>query len=406
MDRSGSGDTTTHLSRGSLGVIHAGFILTGVVTTLLGPLLPVLSARWSLLDKQAGYFFMAQFVGSMGGVLVSGLRPQRQGYRTALISGYGLMAAGTSVLGLGGWRLALGAVFCYGLGLGLTIPTTNLLVAEANPDRRGAALNLLNLCWGIGAIGYPPMVALSQAATQVSAVLHILAATLALTSLLLLRMCQVPTSNRAVSPDQLPSDIWTQKWVWALGAMFFLYVGSETVLGGWVATYAHRVEDPSNLWILAPSFFWGALLAGRALAPVILRHVTDSQLLFASLLLATLGATALLAANTAAGIAASAFLAGLGLAAVFPAAVALLSERFGMLAPRVGSLMFLLGGLGGAVLPWSVGFLATYFSSLKIALVVPLLGCVAMTVLYSGALRPRLGRIHIIRPPKPDRGFE
>lgn len=320
------------------------------------------------------------------------------------MSGYALMAVGTSVLGLGGWRLALGAVFCYGLGLGLTIPTTNLLVADANPDRRGAALNLLNLSWGIGAIGYPPMVALSQAVNQVSAVLPILATTLALTSLLLLRMGRVPTSNRAVSPDQFPSDIWTQKWVWALGTMFFLYVGTETVLGGWVASYAHRVnENLGNLWILAPSFFWGALLAGRAMAPVILRHVTDSQLLFASLLLATLGATTLLAANTAAGIAVSALLAGLGLAAVFPAAVALLSQRLGTHAPRAGSLMFLLGGLGGAVLPWSVGFLATYLSSLKAALVVPLLGCFVMTLLYSAVLRPELGASAKVVP-QGDRG--
>jgi fucose permease len=317
------------------------------------------------------------------------------------------MAVGTSVLGLGGWRLALGAVFCYGLGLGLTIPSTNLLVAEANPNRRGAALNLLNLCWGIGAIGYPPLVALSQAANQASAVLHILATTLALTALLLLHMSPTPTSYRAVSTDRPPSDVWTKSWVWALGVMFFLYVGTETALGGWVASYARRVGmDSADLWMLVPSFFWGALLAGRAMAPFILRHVTDSQLLFASLLLASLGATALLAATTVAGIAGGAFLAGLGLAAVFPTAVALLSEQFGMLSPRAGSLMFLLGGLGGAILPWSVGFLATYFSSLKVALVVPLLGCVIMTVLFSRVLRPELGRIHITGPPKPDRGFE
>ncbi|MCI0403055.1 MAG: MFS transporter [Acidobacteria bacterium] len=374
-----------------MGLIHVGFILTGVVTTLLGPILPVLSTHWSLLDKQAGYFFTAQFVGSMVGVLASGLRPSAQGYRTALVSGYALMAAGTSALSLGGWRLALGSVFCYGIGLGITIPTTNLLVAEANPDRRGAALNLLNLCWGIGAIGYPPIVALSQAANHVSTVLFILAATLAVTCLFLLRICPSSASNQGGSQDLLPSDVWKKSWAWALGAMFFLYVGTETALGGWVASYARRVkEGPANLWVLVPSFFWGALLVGRALAPVVLRHATDGQLLSASLLLASLGATALLIASTAAGVAASAFLAGLGLAAVFPAAVALLSQMFGTLAPKAGSAMFLLGGLGGAVVPWSVGFLATYVSSLKVALAVPLLGCVAMTVLYSGVLRPEL----------------
>jgi len=31
-------------------MLHAGFILTGVVNTMLGPMLPVLSARWALSD--------------------------------------------------------------------------------------------------------------------------------------------------------------------------------------------------------------------------------------------------------------------------------------------------------------------------------------------------------------------
>jgi len=37
------------------GVLHAGFALTGVLTTLLGPVLPALSARWRLDDAQAGF---------------------------------------------------------------------------------------------------------------------------------------------------------------------------------------------------------------------------------------------------------------------------------------------------------------------------------------------------------------
>jgi MFS family permease len=49
-------------------VIYAGFVLTGMVTTLLGPVLPVLASRWSLDDPHAGYLFTTQFLGSMVGV--------------------------------------------------------------------------------------------------------------------------------------------------------------------------------------------------------------------------------------------------------------------------------------------------------------------------------------------------
>ena len=44
---------------------YAAFIPTGLITVLLGPLLPSLAARWSLNDTQGGYLFTAEFLGSL-----------------------------------------------------------------------------------------------------------------------------------------------------------------------------------------------------------------------------------------------------------------------------------------------------------------------------------------------------
>ena len=60
----------------------------------------------------------------------------------------------------------------------------------------------------------------------------------------------------------------------ALGGLFFLYVGTESAVGGWVAAYANRVESISAMMAaLTPAFFWCGLAAGRALAPVALRSL-------------------------------------------------------------------------------------------------------------------------------------
>jgi fucose permease len=48
-------------------LLHAGFLLIGIVTVLLGQILPVLSKRLSLNDREAGYLFVAQFAGSLAG---------------------------------------------------------------------------------------------------------------------------------------------------------------------------------------------------------------------------------------------------------------------------------------------------------------------------------------------------
>jgi fucose permease len=67
---------------------------------------------------------------------------------------------------------------------------------------------------------------------------------------------------------------------------------------------------------------------------------------------------------------------------VYPIAIALLSLEFGPSATRVGSLLFTLANLGGGVMPWFVGVSSTRFGTLKVGLIVPLLGSAVMYVLY------------------------
>src|SRR3981189_477070 len=94
------------------------FLPTGILQTLLGPMLPVLIARWALNDTQAGNLFLVQFLVSLVGVQLSGLLLTRWGYRPAFLSGLLLMAGGVSTLLLGSSALGVGAVRGCGLWLG------------------------------------------------------------------------------------------------------------------------------------------------------------------------------------------------------------------------------------------------------------------------------------------------
>ena len=369
-------------------LLHAGFVLTGVVNTLLGPILPALSAKWSLTDSQAGWLFTAQFAGSILGVLLSSRFVVRWGSRVSLVLGYGMMSAGVGSLGLGAWEMGLLSIFCSGVGFGVAIPTTNLLVAEASPGRRAAVLSILNLAWGGGAVAWPLLADLVQRTNNTRAFLIGLAGALGVVLL-----CFVPAFFAEASSGNRPppaehlfgprGHVWSSRFVMILGTLFFLYVGTETALGGWVASYAQRISPiPGTAWVITPSFFWGALLLGRALAPAILRRVSEGVLAVTGLLLAALGIAGLLVATTRAGLIAGIGLAGLGLASVFPITVALLFSSLGASASRLAGPMFALGGLGGATLPWLVGFSSTYFGTLKAGLVVPLLASLTMAALH------------------------
>ena len=82
-------------------LLFAGFIVTGFVTTVLGPVLPWLTARWSLSDAAAGALFTIQFTGSIVAGALSGLVVARLGSSATLATGYGLMAAGLAGFALG-----------------------------------------------------------------------------------------------------------------------------------------------------------------------------------------------------------------------------------------------------------------------------------------------------------------
>jgi fucose permease len=74
--------------------------------------------------------------------------------------------------------------------------------------------------------------------------------------------------------------------------------------------------------------------------------------------------------------------AGLGLAAVYPITISRLSQEFGTAASRVGSVMFTMANLGGAFLPWLVGYSSHKFNHLGVGLAVPVAATGFMSILY------------------------
>lgn len=368
--------------------VNLAFVLNGMVTTLLGPILPALVARWNLADAQAGYFFTAQFSGNLIGVAVVSVLLPRARVGVSLGLGYLLAAVGVAGVTLSQWHVVLGAVLLYGIGLGLAIPASNLFISEAHVERRAAALSVLNFMWGIGAVVCPIFVAWAQRRATPALFLLALGAALAVTAAVTSRIGAAPMA--AVSRERIAlSHLFGSKFGVALAVMFFLYVGAETSLGGWVADLAKEADGPRGApWVLAPSFFWGGLLTGRALAPGILRLVRERTLAVAGLALALAGGLVLVSARSVPAILAGSGIAGFGLAAIFPLTVALLA-RFGADERRAAGPMFALAAAGGAVLPWIVGETSTHTASLTTGFLVPLAAIVVLFALHAADFKPQ-----------------
>lgn len=381
MGASGSIQTTRDdLRRNSAATaaVLGGFVVAGVVTVLLGPILPVLISRWSLSDERAGLFFTVQFTSNMAGLAsLSALLPKR-GYKFTLVLGFAAIALGLAGLNASSQFGGLAATAVYGYGLGLVLSSSNLWVAETAESRRVAALSILNFAWGVGAIACPPLVLLAQRHGAISWFLYGVAASAVCAALVLIMMdlgVQTRTQDAAETPKQWASKLTAI----AFGALFYLYVGTENSVAGWAAALTKRMGSaPKDLWALAPMFFWGGLMAGRAFVPVNPLRKREKALVTIGLIMGLAGSVVLLAVRTFWGVAVSVGVTGLGLAAVYPVLLAWMAKYLGERARRVGNVLFALSALGGATMPWLVGFFSVREGSLRAGLLVPVAACIAM----------------------------
>jgi fucose permease len=362
-------------------IVSAGFVLTGIVNTLIGPLLPILAVHWALSDAQAGYFFVAQFLGSIAGVSLSSFMIPRSGFRFTIGLSYVLMAVGVIGLQASEWRYALLGAVALGIGFGVAIPATNLFVSYTNPYRRASALSLLNFYWGLGAVFTPVAIYLATPRNHISLFLTLLSVLLLCStgSLAFASSENFSIEKKEIGPSSQQSE-W--RFIVIVGAMFFLYVAIEATAGGWIATLAKRASaTPNRQWIFAPSMFWGGLLAGRGLAPQMLQRFRERHIAIAGLMAAAMGICVLIIKPEWQWITAAGLVIGFGLSAVFPITVALLSRFQHIETARAGP-MFALAGLGGAIMPWLTGFVSTWSGSLRIGLTVPLIGTVILLWLH------------------------
>ncbi len=361
-------------------LIYSGFVLAGVVTTLLGPILPFLIARWSLTDERAGLFFTLQFCGNLIGIASLGSLISRRGYGRTFAIGFTFIALGIAGLNFGNEFTCLFCTAIFGYGLGLILSGTNLWVAEVTASRRAAALSILNLAWGIGAITCPVLVLLSQKTHKLSLFLFGIAGLSAFVAIAITMMSIEPRSDENAEATMLGARVAVGKrTAFCLGGLFFLYVGTEGCVGGWTASLAKRMgTTPGNLWELTPMFFWAGLLAGRAIAPIILRGVAERTLMTTGLILAGSFNGALLWATTFRGAAICVTATGLGLSCIYPLVVSWMVGHYGKEAKHARSIMFALACVGGATMPALVGFTSTHAGSLRSGLLVPFVACVAM----------------------------
>ena len=385
----------------TLPLMHAVFVLAGLGTMLLGPILPILAANWHLRDSQSGLLLLAQFCGAtVGGATVS----SRLG--RDLFAGLASAAAGFFVFALApAFPLACAGLVVGGFGVGRTIASVNILAGQRATRQRGSALSRLNFSWSLGALLSPLLAAWLVPHFALHTLLAAFAALfLSASAVLALQMRQGPaeTAGEASgSRENMPASAESMPRIFIYFLlMLFLYGGLETCLSGWLTTYALRFGRTSLvLSEYTMVLLLAGLTAGRALAARLLLKVQDTTLLRIALMLTAMLTVGLVLAQRSSLIATLAVLLGVCVAPVFPASFSIYMS-FRPPARQAG-LVLAASGIGAAALPWAMGVISTRSGSLRVALALPVSAALAMLVQsrFGPGSRPHASQ------PAPSRGI-
>lgn len=360
------------------GWMYVGFVLTGVGTTLLGCALPTLIANWHINDARAGGLFAAQFAGSaLGAALVT------HDFFHSITRGYALLAVGALSLACFSGSPRPWLFLILGLGLGLTMTATSMLTSTLFPANRGAALSVLNACWGLGAVLCPGLVSFWVSRWGI-ATLYLAFGLVSAVVLVFARRLPPAMSSNFPSDPRMANSPSPWKLIAAFALVGFLYVGVEASVSGWMMAYVRRLTSAHDLWApVAVSCFWIALLAGRAVAPAVLRRISEEQLLSISLVGAFIGVLLLIGDRSGLTILLTAALSGLVLGPIYPLCLAKILALAND-SPRT-KWIFGACGFGGALLPWLTGKISAYKGSLSVGLIIPLGALAAMILLQFAA---------------------
>jgi len=381
-----------------------GIFVYGLLTALPGTVLPELERHQFLPnDAKAGTFLLINAIGAVLAYIISGPLTDRLGKKFTLFVGSALVIGS-----MGGFALIVGNVpaagalalifacsLVLGLGANAIVSAGHALVGDIAASKVNSALNLLDVCFGLGLFVLPFIAQALPHDAGLSTIFWVLA----IFTAALLVLVVAPRFPRPVHPESFPireaGDLFLSPSFWLLAIALFMYVGTEVAVGKWVVTFLERDAqllsavgiDAARLQQMAQaspdsltdffkndraginladfalktlSFFGLSLMIGRLISSFLLGvlRVGSTVLLMAGSAVTTIGLAIAFNATDPEAVRWAVVLAGIGMGPIFPTSVGLAS----VIVPRIaGTAMSWVMGIGFAgllVIPPSVGYIS------------------------------------------------
>lgn len=301
----------------------------GMTAAMLGVILPGYAARFKLTPKQNGSIAFFQALGQVLASIGVGLLIDYEGKKLGLVLGLSLSALAVVLIArAAGFSTLRPFFFLLGAGGGIIVTAANALGSDVTPAHRAAALNLLNIFFGLGGFATPFVLAnvLGRNSRRLCYLIALLAIVAVGVNLV------APIAPPAGSGTFVFSGIGmalSRPILWLCSLLLFLYVACEVGVWNWLVQHfiAQGVPQARALNILSFGFALG-LLIGRLVASKILITAPALNVTLTASALMAITTFAMLRTRTPAAAWVLTFLAGMSMAPVFPTTVALIGDAF------------------------------------------------------------------------------
>jgi fucose permease len=367
----------------------SGFLLSGFLFALLGPLLPAWGYHLGSGFVVVGNYFLSLGLGAMAAGLLWRRILRRTGLAYLFVLACSLACASLAYLASASppvdplWRMA--GLWCLGFAAGLLNAALFCAISPAYREQAATTVVGGGVFHGIGCVAAAMVVSASFYEYSVRGILLLtaiipagFAVWYAFTRWPDPFVSQEPSLDRALRDFRSPPAV-----LFAL--LLFFQFGNEWTIAGWLPLYLIRRLgiSPENSLVLT-ALYWLALLLGRLAVLLLLPVVRHAKLLLGGALAAQFGCIILTFTNNRFGAATGILFIGAGFATIYPLVAEKLGARFPYYHPGFFNGIFSFGLMGGLLAPATVGYLADALGMWVVA-GLPFVGT-AMVSLLIGAI--------------------
>lgn len=331
----------------------------GMISAMLGTILPDLSSRFQLTPRQNGTIAFTQAMGLVVASLSVGPLLDDFGKKLGLILGLALISIVLLVLPrAAGYRSIVLLLFVLGMGGGIVVTGANALTSDVAGAHRAAALTLVNIFFGLGGLATPFISANLFSRNWVR--LCYTVAGLAVVTLAIQLMVPMPPpagAGRFILADAGP--VLGRPLLFLTGFFLFLYVGCEVGVWNWLVRHltAQGVPESRALNILSLGFALGLLIGRTGMLPV-LSHVPAAMVTLGASIAMAITTFLMLRARKASHAWVLVFITGLAMAPVFPTTLAIVGDAFSRMSGTAIGIVVTCGWAGLAVTSRLIGAIA------------------------------------------------